>query len=90
VIVLSEIEAILRAEDIEGLLAAGAPRDEYDSEAKDICNALNSAQNSDLDVDQITDLIAAIWGKWFGLSTENLQKRKPAFRNVTAQIINCR
>ena len=78
---------LLRSEDIEGLIASGAPADEYASEAREIASMLASLAESDLNEKVITDIISRIWAKSFNRSPEEIQQRTSAFRRIAQQLI---
>lgn len=87
------IEEILNHEDIEGLLDLGAPRDEYEAEAKLIeervrhvfKGGLNPARRQEQTAAEIRD----VWQSMFGpLSEGDLAQREDAFNRVAAQIIS--
>jgi hypothetical protein len=81
------IEKILNQHDIEGLLAAGAPHDEYESEACDIAAALEVMNDSDMDIAHVCALIAEIWQRSFGLTDADVLKRKETFLEVAGDIV---
>ncbi len=87
---LSTIDAILRAEDVEGLLELGAPKDEYSHEAARITSELDALIPGDATEDRIATVVANVWAKSFGLSEEDLDKRCPALRRVARQIMASR
>ncbi|MFB7142858.1 DUF1871 family protein [Gottfriedia sp. NPDC056225] len=49
--------------DSLGLLAGGAPEDEYDPEIKDIVKEINSVNNNN----ELILLIKNVFEKWFGM-----------------------
>lgn len=52
--------SILSREDPEGLLASGAPQDEYAPEADDLSSRLRAGQ-------PLTgDVLGEVWERWFG------------------------
>lgn len=54
---------MLSREDPEGLLASGAPADEYASEADDFARRLREGQS-------VTgDVLVEVWERWFGPSS---------------------
>jgi hypothetical protein len=78
-----DIEALLRAEDIEGLIASGAPEDEYDSEAKQIASAVASLNANEFTQANITAIIALAWAKSFNQSEQEIKQRMPAFERIS-------
>jgi hypothetical protein len=87
---VSRIDAILQAEDIEGLLELGAPKDEYSHEAARITSELGALMPGDATEDRITAVVANVWARSFNLSEEDLDKRCPALRRVAQQIVASR
>lgn len=86
-ITLINIEDALRTEDIEGLIASGAPSDEYNSEAEKIAAALASLQNNQLTESSIIAVLALEWAKSFNRSVQEIEQRMPAFRRIASQIL---
>ena len=84
---VSIIDSILQAEDIEGLLELGAPKDEYSSEAAEIKCSLETLNPSDTTEDRISALVVSVWAKAFNLSGEEIEKRSPAFRRVARELL---
>lgn len=83
---LSVIQEVLNREDVEGLLALGAPRDEYDAEAKLILSAIESGHVSPNE-EQLYEILQKIWVRVFGpLSQAQIQERQAALRRVARQI----
>ena len=91
VISLARIGAILQAEDIEGLLSLGAPKDEYSHEAAEIKSALADLDEDNATQDQISALVMNVWKRSFGpLSDGDVEKRFPAFRQLAQRILDDR
>jgi hypothetical protein len=91
VISARHIKALLDREDIENLLALGAPRDEYEPEAQMINSAIVKLQRErpeDVTTDQITNVIRDVWQEMFGpLETDQIKAREPSFRKVASDIL---
>lgn len=83
---VSLIDDILQAEDIEGLLDLGSPRDEYLHEAELIHSGLQAFGPNHLTQPHLRALIADVWKRSFNLSSEEIEKRLPAFERVARQI----
>jgi|DewCreStandDraft_4_1066084.scaffolds.fasta_scaffold05374_12 hypothetical protein len=80
------IRAILNREDIEGLLAIGAPQDEYDSEAETIGRAIASGDIKP-QKQELVEFLKQIWQQSFGpFSEEEWQKREDSIARVAQQI----
>lgn len=83
-----EIQEILNREDIEGLLATGAPRDEYEHEAKLIGRTIRGCQYAaPVSREMIKEIVARIWRERFGpFSERDLANRESAFERVAVEI----
>lgn len=86
-IAINDIADILRTEDIEGLIAIGAPADEYDSEAEKIAQAIEKLSASELTQANICAVIALLWAKSFNRSSEEIKQRMPAFERVAVKVL---
>ncbi len=76
--------------DPEGLLAAGCPTDEYDTEASLIESriaALSDQWRKHLGIEEIAATVAEVWGKQFGpFAADELQQRQRSFIAVAERI----
>lgn len=79
------IETYLQAEDIEGLLALGAPKNEYADEALSIARALENWK--DIHVSEAAQIIAHIWQRSFQLTSDDILKRRQAFQSIAALVL---
>jgi len=80
------VAAILRNIDIEGLIAQGAPRDEYDTEAKVILQRLLASEC--LSVNLTVAILGQVWKKYFGPFTPTqLALRQQDFERTARRII---
>jgi hypothetical protein len=83
-----QIKAALDSEDPAGLLAMGAPADEYASEASLIEGRIAKVAVDKVNVDQIADIVAEVWNSQFGpFDAEDLNKRRQAFSSVARKIV---
>lgn len=81
-----QIQRILDEEDIESLLRAGAPSDEYETEARLIAQAVG--QLHELTEEHLTTAVANTWREMFGpFSEEQFRLRHAAFRRVARRIL---
>ena len=86
---LTTIEAILQFEDIESLLALGAPTDEYYDEASEIQAALEKLDPHEATRDCVTVLIMETWERAFGpFSEEDRERRKSVLDRVVHGILD--
>lgn len=84
---LLNISSILHQEDIEGLLAIGAPDDEYESEAAEIAAAVAALEPSELTVVNIIAIVSQIWSRSFNLSAVDMQLRAGAITHAAQAIL---
>lgn len=85
-IALSAIDTILVQEDIEGLIEAGAPSDEYQDEAAQIAVSLGMLEPENFSEENILAIVSLVWLKSFDLSEADMALRLPALRRVTQAI----
>ncbi|MGO9271571.1 MAG: hypothetical protein ACLQOO_15130 [Terriglobia bacterium] len=83
---------ILDDEDIEGLIALGAPLDEYEREAELIAAAMGDSGSTEPGASVLRDeakaIIRRVWGERFGpFSDEDLATRDLAFERVAAKVV---
>jgi hypothetical protein len=83
---VSIVEAILQAEDIEGLLQLGAPHDEYFHEAELIDSQIDALSPDQATESHLGVIVCEIWRESFNLSSEEMEKRLPALQRVARQI----
>lgn len=84
----SAVLLVLSNEDIEGLLAAGAPADEYGTEAQMIARLLDGLAEHEFSVDRVTGIVAEVCGRTFGPFDESeVSKRLPGYRRVARRIV---
>jgi hypothetical protein len=86
----AEVRDALNAADIEGLLEAGAPADEYSGEARDIASALTQIKRDELSEETLASAVQSVWKHSFGLSDSDLRKRSIAFRQVAHRLLELR
>lgn len=82
------LQEILSEEDVEGLLALGAPADEYSGEAEAIAAAfqqVTAETPSELDV---LSIVQAVWAHFFGpFSEEEMHSRLTSLGKVARRIL---
>ena len=83
---LESVQDLVRAADIEGLIADGAPADEYDPEEQKLFSALSSFVSTQFTKANILPIIVDIWRKSFSLDDAGLSERLNAMDNLAAQI----
>jgi hypothetical protein len=83
-----QIQQVLNDEDIEGLLKAGAPTDEYETEAQMIAEAITQTHESKLTEERLTSVVKVTWAEMFGpFSEDQLQQREAAFQRVARRVM---
>lgn len=82
------ISMLLVQEDLEGLIEAGAPADEYDNEAAQIAAAVSSLSREEVKEETILAIISLVWIKSFELTAEELKLRLPAIMRVVRKIVS--
>ena len=81
-----QIEEALRAQDVEGLLGLGAPRDEYAHEAARIAESV-CEPGSEPTEDQLAATIRDVCVASFGpFSVDQLAKRLPVYRHIAREL----
>ena len=78
-----KIEALLIQYDIEGLIALGAPKDEYSDEAFIIFETLSNYKSADLDYNDVALIISNVWKNKFNLDNEEIEKRRSEIDSVS-------
>ena len=86
-ITTANINALLIQEDVEGLIDAGAPSDEYSDEAAQMAAALLQLDNEQLTEDIILSTISLVWIKSFELSEQDMTLRIPALERITRRML---
>ena len=82
------IHRIINDEDIEGLLAAGAPNDEYERETVLICARIRQLSGSEFTEDQVARIVTDAWNEMFGpFDDPEHRLREPAYRRVAQRIL---
>jgi len=83
----SDLQQLLNLADIEGLLALGAPNDEYDHEARSIASVLRGINDASLTEDKLAEVVREVWIRAFGpFSVSDIEKRSRAFRQLAREI----
>lgn len=83
---LDIIRDVLNREDIEGLLALGAPEDEYHAEAELIRQAIENGEVK-LREEELTGLLRRIWQEMLGpFSEEEMKQRQSGLERVARQL----
>jgi hypothetical protein len=83
----NNINTLLVQEDVEGLIAAGAPLDEYRDEAAQIAAAILLLNHEQLTKDIILSTISLVWLKSFELPEQDMKLRISGLEGIARQII---
>jgi hypothetical protein len=81
------IDQLFRLQDIDGLIASGAPEDEYESEVELIVTALEALPREDASVISIADTFEAVWTKMCGGSEDQRRRRRFDFEEIAEKVI---
>ncbi|MBI1274753.1 hypothetical protein GC177_02130 [bacterium] len=85
--ILSHINSLLIDEDIEGLIEAGAPLDEYEDEATSIANAVSQLSKEEMNMDSVLAVVTMVWMQSFDLSQQGVSRRVDALRRIAEAIV---
>lgn len=80
------INTILQEQDVEWLIANGAPADEYESEAQAIVQTLSQLDEHELTQRNILKIIDSIWTQSFNLEDSDLGLRELALNTLAHRI----
>ena len=83
---LDSIRELVRDADVEGLIADGAPPDEYDPEADEFFKQIGTLSTSDLVADRTLPGLEALWLRGFDLNEDTLAQRRPKLQALAQQI----
>jgi hypothetical protein len=84
----SVVLSLLKEEDLEGLQAAGAPADEYETEAAMIAQLVEEVPRGDMNLDRVTKIVADVWWQMFGPFDEDaLGRRWPGYQRVARRMV---
>jgi hypothetical protein len=81
------IHELFQTTDPEGLIAAGAPADEYDPEIDQLLEALAQIPPGQTSRSHILDLLADIWRKDFSATEDHLTHIQPLFESIADQLL---
>lgn len=88
-ITVSNVDEVLRSEDLETLFQHGAPSDEYAHETRAIVEEVARLNPESLSDEQLTEIVLRVWTRSFGpFSAQELEMRMPDFRQVAHRILN--
>ena len=89
IVSLTAMESMLRAEDVEGLRAMGAPEDEYNDEAAAMQAALEQIRDDQVTSDSVAGGLMSVWEHAFGpFSEDDLRRRQPVLQRLVEQVLD--
>ena len=83
---LESLKELFASADIEGLIADGAPGDEYDPEAKHFSEEIRDYKTNQLSAVKLQPLLERLWIKQFMLDEHQISQRRPALATLATQI----
>jgi hypothetical protein len=83
---LESIQDIVRAADPEGLLAAGAPQDEYEPEEDELYAELEHLPASEITEELVHQFVADIWESAF--DSESTPEREAGLNTIVERIVH--
>ena len=81
------VEELFTTHDIEGLIAAGAPADEYEPEMEQLIEALAAIPTGQATQSRIIAILDEIWRKDFSATEERLAHLRPAFESLANTLL---
>jgi len=82
---------ILTEEDVEGLLAVGAPPDEYDSEAAMIAQAVIRLGDAATTENAVLEVVTEVCTRMFGpFDAEQVRQRRDTYVRIARRIFSLR
>ena len=83
---LESIQDIVRNADPEGLLAEGAPQDEYEPEEEELYAELEALSASEITEELVSQILNTIWEAAF--DSEATPEREAALHTIVERIIH--
>jgi hypothetical protein len=84
----ADLRRIIEDEDIEELLAVGAPADEYEPEVIRIYGRLAGLSESEWAEDRLVAIVSEVWDEEFGpFDDERRRHREVAYRRIAQRIL---
>jgi ATP phosphoribosyltransferase regulatory subunit HisZ len=85
--VLTEFKVVFAEQDVEGLIALGAPRDEYDSEATEVAQKLKDLESVvQVDHAAVLKVLLDVWGVSFNLKGAELERRREELTKLASKV----
>ncbi|CAN5766091.1 hypothetical protein BH10ACI4_BH10ACI4_14600 [soil metagenome] len=83
---LESVQDILRTADVEGLIAEGAPADEYEPEEALLLAAIQHLPSTEIHPATLMPILENIWHKSFAPTSSEMEERRTALKSVAARI----
>jgi hypothetical protein len=85
---LKEMKTLFAEHDVEGLIALGAPRDEYDHAATNVAQKLKIVEflQERIDHSAILEVLIEVWGKSFNLQGAELEMRRKELSKLAGRV----
>ena len=81
------LQELFTTTDPEGLIAAGAPADEYEPEMEQLTATLAVIPSGETSRTKILDTLDDIWRRDFAATEERLAHCRPAFESIADQLL---
>jgi hypothetical protein len=81
------LSSLFRVQDIEGLIASGAPEDEYEPEVEKIYVELEALPKEEATVTRLVEIFDDVYKQMFGWSDAQMRRRRPDFEDIAEKII---
>ncbi|HVG27673.1 MAG TPA: hypothetical protein VM865_08720 [Acidobacteriaceae bacterium] len=83
---LHSVQELTANADVEGFIAAGAPVDEYETEAEQLFKAIATWSTEELTSVRLLPILEEIWAEAFSFDEAEVAKRRPALEKLAADI----
>ena len=81
------LDELLRLQDIEGLIASGAPDDEYEPEIDDLLDRLEEIPAGMASQVAIVSIFEDVWRQKFSSTEQMLDQRRPHFVEIADKLL---
>jgi hypothetical protein len=84
----SAIDELFRLHDIDGLIASGAPDDEYEPEVEKIFARLETLPSDQATVPALVSIFEGVWTQMCGGNEKTIARRRPDFEDIAQKVMN--
>jgi hypothetical protein len=81
------LDELLRVQDVEGLIAAGAPGDEYEPEIEELLARLEEIPPGTASQVKIVSIFEDVWRQKFSATEQMLDQRRPHFVEIADKLL---